>query len=33
MSAGTILAIVPPLALFALLNRFYVRGLFGGYGK
>jgi alpha-glucoside transport system permease protein len=33
VSAGTILAIVPPLLLFALLNRFYVRGLFGGYGK
>lgn len=33
VSAGTILAIIPPLVLFALLNRYYVRGLFGGYGK
>jgi ABC-type glycerol-3-phosphate transport system permease component len=30
VSAGSILAILPPLLLFAVLNRFYVRGLFAG---
>jgi len=30
VSAGAILAILPPLLLFALLNRYYVRGLFAG---
>lgn len=30
VSAGSILAILPPLLLFALLNRYYVRGLFAG---
>jgi ABC-type glycerol-3-phosphate transport system permease component len=30
VSAGAILAILPPLVLFALLNRYYVRGLFAG---
>lgn len=30
VSAGSILAIVPPLLLFAFLNRYYVRGLFAG---
>jgi ABC-type glycerol-3-phosphate transport system permease component len=30
VSAGAILAVLPPLALFALLNRYYVRGLFAG---
>jgi ABC-type glycerol-3-phosphate transport system permease component len=30
VSAGAIMAILPPLALFALLNRYYVRGLFAG---
>jgi ABC-type glycerol-3-phosphate transport system permease component len=30
VAAGSILAILPPLALFALLNRYYVRGLFAG---
>jgi ABC-type glycerol-3-phosphate transport system permease component len=30
ISAGAILAILPPLALFVLLNRYYVRGLFSG---
>ncbi len=30
MSAGSIMAILPPLLLFALLNRYYVRGLFAG---
>jgi ABC-type glycerol-3-phosphate transport system permease component len=30
VSAGAIMAIVPPLLLFALLNRYYVRGLFAG---
>jgi alpha-glucoside transport system permease protein len=29
-SAGAIMAILPPLLLFALLNRYYVRGLFAG---
>ena len=28
--AGAILAILPPLLLFAVLNRYYVRGLFAG---
>jgi ABC-type glycerol-3-phosphate transport system permease component len=30
ISAGATLAILPPLALFVLLNRYYVRGLFSG---
>jgi len=30
VSAGAIMAILPPLLLFAVLNRFYVRGLFAG---
>lgn len=30
VSAGSILAILPPLLLFAMLNRYYVRGLFAG---
>ena len=33
ISAGSILAILPPLLLFALLNRYYVRGLFAGAVK
>ena len=33
VSAGTIMAILPPLLLFAALNRFYVRGLFAGATK
>lgn len=30
VSAGAVLAILPPLLLFAVLNRYYVRGLFAG---
>jgi ABC-type glycerol-3-phosphate transport system permease component len=30
ISAGALLAILPPLALFIALNRYYVRGLFSG---
>jgi ABC-type glycerol-3-phosphate transport system permease component len=30
VSAGAMMAILPPLVLFAVLNRFYVRGLFAG---
>ena len=30
VAAGAIIAILPPLVLFALLNRYYVRGLFAG---
>jgi ABC-type glycerol-3-phosphate transport system permease component len=30
VSAGSIMAILPPLLLFAVLNRYYVRGLFAG---
>jgi alpha-glucoside transport system permease protein len=30
VSAGAMIAIVPPLLLFGLLNRYYVRGLFAG---
>lgn len=30
ISAGALLAILPPLALFVALNRYYVRGLFSG---
>jgi alpha-glucoside transport system permease protein len=30
VAAGSILAILPPLVVFALLNRYYVRGLFAG---
>ncbi len=33
VSAGAIMAILPPLLLFASLNRYYVRGLFGGGTK
>ena len=33
VSAGAIMAILPPLLLFTALNRYYVRGLFGGSGK
>ena len=33
ISAGSILAILPPLLLFALLNRYYVKGLFAGAVK
>jgi alpha-glucoside transport system permease protein len=30
VAAGAVIAILPPLVLFALLNRYYVRGLFAG---
>jgi ABC-type glycerol-3-phosphate transport system permease component len=30
VAAGSILAILPPLVVFAVLNRYYVRGLFAG---
>jgi alpha-glucoside transport system permease protein len=30
VAAGSILAILPPLLVFAVLNRYYVRGLFAG---
>jgi ABC-type glycerol-3-phosphate transport system permease component len=30
VSAGAMMAILPPLILFAVLNRYYVRGLFAG---
>ncbi len=30
ISAGALLAILPPLSLFVILNRYYVRGLFAG---
>lgn len=33
VSAGAMLAILPPLVLFAALNRYYVRGLFAGGTK
>ncbi|MGH3440671.1 MAG: carbohydrate ABC transporter permease [Nitriliruptorales bacterium] len=33
VSAGAMIAILPPIALFATLNRYYVRGLFAGGGK
>lgn len=33
VSAGAILAILPPLLIFALLNKYYVRGLFAGGTK
>jgi ABC-type glycerol-3-phosphate transport system permease component len=33
VSAGAIMAILPPLLLFMALNRYYVRGLFGGAGR
>ena len=33
ISAGALLAIIPPLLLFVLLNRYYVRGLFSGSAK
>jgi ABC-type glycerol-3-phosphate transport system permease component len=33
ISAGALLAVVPPLLLFVVLNRYYVRGLFAGSVK
>lgn len=30
VAAGSIMAILPPVVLFAVLNRYYVRGLFAG---
>jgi ABC-type glycerol-3-phosphate transport system permease component len=33
ISAGALLAIIPPLLLFIVLNRYYVRGLFSGSVK
>ncbi|MGH3949512.1 MAG: carbohydrate ABC transporter permease [Pseudonocardiaceae bacterium] len=33
VAAGSIMAILPPLLLFAALNRYYVRGLFAGATK
>ena len=33
ISAGALLAILPPLVLFVALNRYYVRGLFAGSVK
>ena len=33
VSAAAIMAILPPLLLFAALNRFYVRGMFAGGTK
>lgn len=30
VAAGSIIAVLPPLVLFAVLNRYYVRGLFAG---
>ncbi|MGC5019379.1 carbohydrate ABC transporter permease [Micromonospora sp. DT47] len=30
VAAGSIMAVLPPLVLFAVLNRYYVRGLFAG---
>ena len=33
VAAGSILAILPPMLLFAMLNRYYVRGLFAGATK
>jgi ABC-type glycerol-3-phosphate transport system permease component len=33
ISSGSILAIIPPLLLFAMLNRYYVRGLYAGAVK
>lgn len=33
VAAGSIMAILPPLLLFTLLNRHYVRGMFAGTGK
>lgn len=30
VAAGSIMAVLPPLVLFAMLNRYYVRGLFAG---
>ena len=33
ISSGSLLAIIPPLLLFALLNRYYVRGLYAGAVK
>ena len=33
VAAGSIMAILPLLLLFAALNRFYVRGLFAGATK
>ena len=33
VAAGSIVAILPPMLLFAMLNRYYVRGLFAGATK
>ena len=33
ISAGALLAVLPPLLLFIVLNRYYVRGLFAGSVK
>lgn len=33
VSAGAVMAVLPPLALFVALNRYYVRGLFAGGSK
>jgi ABC-type glycerol-3-phosphate transport system permease component len=33
VAAGSIIAVLPPLLLFAVLNRFYVRGMFAGSVK
>jgi len=33
VAAGSIIAVLPPLLLFAALNRFYVRGMFAGSVK
>ncbi len=33
ISAGSVIALLPPLILFAVLNRYYVRGLFAGSVK
>jgi ABC-type glycerol-3-phosphate transport system permease component len=33
VSAAAMMAILPPLVLFALLNRYYVRGMFAGGAK
>lgn len=33
VAAGSIIAVLPPLVLFAALNRFYVRGMFAGSVK
>ncbi|MGH2394064.1 MAG: carbohydrate ABC transporter permease [Candidatus Limnocylindria bacterium] len=33
VSAGAMMAILPPVALFVVLNRYYVRGLFAGSNR